>query len=167
MSYYRDVYLKSEDWKNLRAAAIAIKATDGRCLICHIKNALDVHHTNYKKLHNVEVEDLVPLCRICHNEIHGLMEHPDCKTAGKQAMWDWAFKRAIMSRRPKPERLKNKTLLIDTRAMRAEFAELQYQKRALKRRIRERLTEIHTDDLESLLDVEDDLKSLTAYVCKI
>ncbi len=74
MSYYRDVYLNSEDWRNLRAAVIAIKAPDGRCLSCKRKRKLDAHHVYYRRLWNVKIKDLIPLCRECHDFIHVLVK---------------------------------------------------------------------------------------------
>ncbi len=67
MSYYRDVYLKSEDWKNLRAAIIHFQ--DGLCECCGGK-AKDVHHINYRNLTDVLPMDLMAVCRDCHDAIH-------------------------------------------------------------------------------------------------
>ena len=87
MSYYRDVYLKSEDWKNLRAAILATKGADGRCHICDEIKRLDVHHIWYKRLYDVGVHDLTPICRDCHNKVHKLLRDPKAKKIHPQARW--------------------------------------------------------------------------------
>lgn len=75
MSWYREVYLKSEDWKNLRAAVLALFAPHGTCARCGECHRLDVHHIKYRRLFNVSIKDLIPLCRACHNEYHLLQDN--------------------------------------------------------------------------------------------
>jgi hypothetical protein len=73
MSWYRDVYLKSEDWQNLRAAIIALH--NGRCYGCGCRSlSVDVHHIQYRKLFDVKTSDLRPLCRTCHDIIHQIIK---------------------------------------------------------------------------------------------
>ncbi len=73
MSYYRDTYLKSEDWKNLRA--LKLHESKNKCKLCGKKNqSNDVHHVKYKKLYDVKLSDLIVLCRPCHNNVHVLLE---------------------------------------------------------------------------------------------
>ncbi len=75
MSYYRDVYLKSQDWKNLRAAILI--AQENICECCG-GVATEVHHLNYRKLDNVNHFDLMATCRPCHDLIHKfLKENPE------------------------------------------------------------------------------------------
>jgi 5-methylcytosine-specific restriction endonuclease McrA len=69
--WYRTVYLKSDHWKALRARKLV---QCGSCEKCGSTNCLDVHHLRYKKLFNVELEDLLTLCRICHAEEHERLE---------------------------------------------------------------------------------------------
>lgn len=88
VSYYRDVYLKSEDWKNLRAAVLATKAPDGKCSICLKAKPLDVHHIDYKNLWDVHPKDLQPLCRGCHDQVHEILEnHPEWKVLRPRQRW--------------------------------------------------------------------------------
>jgi len=88
VSWYREVYLQSEDWKNLRAAVLAIKAPDGRCNVCGKKRKLDVHHIEYRKLYDVPFAALIPICRKCHEEIHELIaEHPKWKKLCPWVRW--------------------------------------------------------------------------------
>lgn len=57
MGYYRDTYLKSEDWKSLRAAKLAV--SQSFCCICHTRIvSADVHHIKYRNLYDVTLHDL-------------------------------------------------------------------------------------------------------------
>ena len=93
MNWYREVYLRSEDWKNLRAAVLAAPIWQGRCWICQHKKKRDVHHLRYRRLYNVRLSDLIPLCRTCHTTLHTLLKDnlssalttriPTCLFSGK------------------------------------------------------------------------------------
>ena len=69
--WYRNVYLKSEHWKNLRTQRLII--ANKKCEQCSDVYYLDVHHLSYKNIFDVTVEDLRVLCRICHNKEHGIV----------------------------------------------------------------------------------------------
>jgi hypothetical protein len=59
---YREEYLRSEEWKQLRSKVM----TPGvKCVKCG-KKATDPHHMRYRHIFDVRPEDLVPLCRPCH-----------------------------------------------------------------------------------------------------
>lgn len=73
MPWYRDVYLRSEDWKNLRIAML--HSANNKCEACSTSRSLDVHHINYRKLYDVSPEDLVVLCRDCHNKAHEILDN--------------------------------------------------------------------------------------------
>lgn len=66
-SYYREVYLKSEDWKAKRDSII--ERDLGVCRSCGDK-AKDVHHITYIRVYKERKNDLISLCRICHTETH-------------------------------------------------------------------------------------------------
>jgi hypothetical protein len=66
---YRE-YLKSDDWKQKRAAKLRKK---NRCAICGSRKRLDVHHLNYRRWTDVQQSDLRVLCRACHETAHRLM----------------------------------------------------------------------------------------------
>lgn len=89
MSWYRDVYLKSEDWLNFRAAMLAVYAKTGICELCQQKSAsLDVHHLRYKKLYDVTHKDIRIVCRTCHENIHEMLKHmPDMKHKSPNQQW--------------------------------------------------------------------------------
>ncbi len=89
MSYYRNVYLKSEHWMNLRIERLAL--SNGLCAICGFRSVSnDVHHIRYGgSLYRVKAdEDLRVLCRSCHTEIHRLLdENPDMKIMEESVRW--------------------------------------------------------------------------------
>ena len=63
--YYE--YIASEEW---RAKADAIKARDGHCLLCGSTYHLDAHHLTYAHLGDERPDELVTLCRRCHELVH-------------------------------------------------------------------------------------------------
>jgi len=65
--YYRNDYLKSEHWKDLRAKKLQLNPV---CEKCGSNKRVEPHHLIYKNLHDICVEDLMTLCRICHEELH-------------------------------------------------------------------------------------------------
>ncbi len=87
MSYYRDVYLKSDDWKSLRAAKLWHQ--NGRCQVCgEVSQSNDVHHVKYKRLLDVTLLDLKVLCRTCHNATHALLDkYPLLKKLHTPKLW--------------------------------------------------------------------------------
>lgn len=65
--YYRGEYLKSDHWRELRGRKLKANPC---CQTCGIDKNLDVHHMQYKNLYDVELSDLMTLCRPCHNKVH-------------------------------------------------------------------------------------------------
>lgn len=65
--YYRNDYLKSEHWKDLRNKKLQLNPV---CEKCGSDKRVEPHHLIYKNLHDIRVEDLMTLCRICHNKEH-------------------------------------------------------------------------------------------------
>ena len=61
-------YLRSVRWKRFRAVVLILAG--GRCADCG-ENAEHVHHLTYARLGNERLEDVVPLCRFCHENRHG------------------------------------------------------------------------------------------------
>lgn len=67
---YEDM-IKDERWKNKRIEVLEAKGYI--CLCCGEREGLEVHHTYYKfgkKPWEYPTEDLVVLCRKCHNKVH-------------------------------------------------------------------------------------------------
>jgi ribosomal protein L44E len=65
--YYRNVYLESDHWKNLRREKLEKTPF---CEKCNKDYCLDVHHLEYRNLFGVSIKDLQTLCRICHEKEH-------------------------------------------------------------------------------------------------
>lgn len=67
--YYRNVYLKSEEWKRKRF--VVLKRDNWRCVYCGGR-ATQVHHTRYAKrnIGKEPIEWLVSICKTCHDSKH-------------------------------------------------------------------------------------------------
>jgi len=99
---YRFVYLKSEEWQLVRSEALA--RCDAVCAICGYRDlSNDAHHFHYpKNFKETSVNDLIILCRTCHELVHSLEEagilrfsgnFKVCKTTTKMvvvALKQWA-----------------------------------------------------------------------------
>jgi hypothetical protein len=78
--------LKSEDWKNLRAAVL--HRDDNKCVRCKKEStANDVHHLQYRNLWDVKPSDLITLCRKCHELAHEVAEKLEVKTHNPMHKW--------------------------------------------------------------------------------
>lgn len=64
---YREEYLKSEEWKTLRNTIIG---SGCNCQCCKKVKASDVHHMVYRNIVDITLNDLIPVCRSCHEFIH-------------------------------------------------------------------------------------------------
>lgn len=76
-AYYRECYLKSDHWKNLRAKKLAVNPV---CQRCGSDQRVDVHHLRYRQLYDVGLVDLLSLCRRCHDYEHAILEQDRQKT---------------------------------------------------------------------------------------
>lgn len=74
--WYRNVYLKSEHWKMLRAEKLAINPA---CEDCGSLDRVEPHHLRYRRIFNVKLRDLRSLCRKHHREWHELRPPPKTK----------------------------------------------------------------------------------------
>ena len=70
-------YLRTEGWKERRK--VALDRAGGFCEDCGARGNLDVHHRTYVRKGAERPEDLVALCRECHDERH----------RGKRNVIDW------------------------------------------------------------------------------
>lgn len=76
-SWYRNVYLRSPRWQQIRRMRRAI---DGdRCVICGRRAQLDTHHLSYKYTNRggrrgmaMELASTINTCRTCHNLLHAI-----------------------------------------------------------------------------------------------
>jgi hypothetical protein len=62
-------YLKSKKWRDFKNALL--KARGNCCEKCGQVKPLDAHHMTYKRLFNELPEDILLVCRPCHQKIHG------------------------------------------------------------------------------------------------
>lgn len=101
MSFYRNVFLKSDEWKSIRKERIWVDRF--RCQLCGCRRSnkkdregkrisgfhcFDVHHLSYRKLHNPPREVLRTLCRSCHQKVHDLMKkYPRLKSLSPKIQW--------------------------------------------------------------------------------
>lgn len=79
---YKD-YLQTADWKEKSKLK---KSKRKRCAICADTSNLDVHHLNYRQLHDVKQFDLIVLCRRCHFLAHELHKKGEYKFKNDNAM---------------------------------------------------------------------------------
>ena len=75
---YSRVYLKLKWWRKRRKAYWA-SHPDSVCFCCGEKPEL-LHHSTYKHLFKEKDEDLIPLCKNCHIEVHDLIYTDYTKT---------------------------------------------------------------------------------------
>lgn len=61
-------YLNSTWWRYIRRGVIF--RDRGRCRRCGSREQLDVHHLDYSRLGREKFDDLITLCRACHQAEH-------------------------------------------------------------------------------------------------
>ena len=108
MSFYRNVYLKSEEWKSLRMESIFKDRF--RCKLCGVRpkkkggsifDKFQVHHVKYKRLFDVTSGDLKTLCPECHVRVHQLMDkYPKMKTLPRKVLWQTVVYHLRPDKRP-------------------------------------------------------------------
>ncbi len=67
--YYRNEYLKSDDWKRKRY--VVLKRDNWRCVYCGAP-ATQIHHKKYarKNIGKEPIKWLVSVCKSCHESQH-------------------------------------------------------------------------------------------------
>lgn len=67
--YYRNVYLKSEEWRRKRY--VVLQRDHWSCVYCGAR-ATQVHHKRYakNKIGNEPIKWLVSVCKLCHESLH-------------------------------------------------------------------------------------------------
>ena len=76
VSSYEDGYLESQRWKVLRR--FAKKQAKQHCQACgEDAMRLNVHHNSYNQLGNESPDQVIVLCRECHDLFHSKREPPD------------------------------------------------------------------------------------------
>lgn len=61
-------YLKSKEWKSIKKK---IRRRDkNQCRICFYSKNLNVHHMTYRRIFKENCNDLILLCKRCHDKLH-------------------------------------------------------------------------------------------------
>lgn len=60
-------YINSEAWREKRKDRLQIDGN--KCRTCLSKERLEVHHVTYERFGNENLDDLITLCRDCHEAI--------------------------------------------------------------------------------------------------
>ena len=68
-------YLKSDTWR--QKAKQTVKQAGYKCALCSGVIGLQVHHRTYKRLGRELPEDLIVLCRACHERHHQIKSEED------------------------------------------------------------------------------------------
>ena len=100
---YRNEYLTSDHWKELRSRKL--KETPF-CENCGSGLKIEPHHINYRNLYDVELFDLKTLCRKCHFDFHEKIKKEQLAFAKKmdkkqKRRWErrWRKQRIRMGRK--------------------------------------------------------------------
>lgn len=65
---FHQTYLKTVDWRFRREPVL--RRAQGCCERCHVCEPLEVHHLHYDTAGNETPEDLIAVCRDCHEFYH-------------------------------------------------------------------------------------------------
>lgn len=63
-----DAYLRSSEWRRIRDGAL--RRAGWKCTRCQSTQKLEVHHLTYVRLGSERPDDLLVLCKICHEGQH-------------------------------------------------------------------------------------------------
>jgi hypothetical protein len=98
---YREVYLRSDHWQEVRKAAL--ERAGRRCQVCNGDKQLDVHHRTYERKGREEPGDVTVLCRKCHETFHGngkiVRSRPEKKKRTDNYSMIDPFQRATLKRK--------------------------------------------------------------------
>ena len=62
-------YLRSDDWRCL--VRQIKKRCDGICERCQVNDMADTHHLTYSRVFHERLDDLLGVCRSCHEYLSG------------------------------------------------------------------------------------------------
>jgi hypothetical protein len=109
---YRPSYLNSEHWEAFRRLYFA-KNKPKVCDFCKANKKLDLHHVTYERIGRERLDDVVAICRSCHDEIHALFDLNRKK--GLQSATDRIRSKYSNSKSVKPIKPKGKKRRLDYR----------------------------------------------------
>jgi carboxylesterase type B len=68
-----EAYLQSPHWKDLKQRKFFLSP---KCVVCGSKDNRRAHHTRYRELlDDCTTDDLLTLCRVCHDTLHVALHH--------------------------------------------------------------------------------------------
>lgn len=70
---FKHNYLQSQQWRDKRHLVIQ---RDDSCKLCKATTKLEVHHLSYKHLAQEPLDELITLCRTCHQSRHNILGIP-------------------------------------------------------------------------------------------
>lgn len=76
-------YIKSKQWQKLKQLYRSDKNRKQECWRCNvteIEKPHDFHHIHYRTFKCETLDDIIPLCRDCHNHIHNIHKAQTSKT---------------------------------------------------------------------------------------
>ncbi len=62
-------YLCSNQWQQKRIQVL--ERAKGKCEVCELNDATDIHHNTYDRFGEEPLEDLEAVCDFCHKVLHG------------------------------------------------------------------------------------------------
>jgi 5-methylcytosine-specific restriction endonuclease McrA len=65
-------YLQTKHWKIVRENALSY--WDNKCALCFSEDNLNVHHRTYLSLGGERDNDVIVLCKVCHERHHETLE---------------------------------------------------------------------------------------------
>lgn len=72
-------YLRSDHWADVKRRYRASKLPQ-HCVICKSDGPVEFHHRTYRRITQERLQDLVPLCRECHQWAHDYVNYHDNKS---------------------------------------------------------------------------------------
>ena len=69
---YRGGYLESEHWRAFRRQWWSAHP-DAVCRVCGCGHPLDLHHLTYRRRGAERDTDVLPLCRVHHDQVHAIL----------------------------------------------------------------------------------------------
>lgn len=96
-------YLQSEAWRSVRQRYYRSKLFKGGCEACGFKGALEIHHRSYTRICKEKLQDLVALCRDCHERTHNAIGgNCTLMNAHKKVRWERRKEQKIYAKYAKP-----------------------------------------------------------------
>ena len=91
MNLLYETYLRSDEWR--RKAEERLELDGHKCQMCGCQgtatNPLQVHHLTYHNIYRENIDkDLVTLCKVCHQNIHNVMNRITNRTTGQRGWKD-------------------------------------------------------------------------------